>query len=150
MIQKLRIGDAGRILDSIHLLSAPEICRELTIDTKAAYSLGRNRKRLEGPVTDAREQFQKERQKILDDSKTTGASNVEVEAAILKVNEDLADIPIDVDLFPIYIHQINGRSNGALVEIFARLDGTVLFDDAPAQVPFATKDAEVVPLAASN
>jgi len=150
MIQKLRIGDAGRILDSIHLLSAPELCRELTIDTKGAYALGRNRKRLEGPVTDAREQFTKERQKILDDSKASGASNDEIKAAIMKIDTDLADIEIDVDLFPIYIHQINGRSNGALVDIFARLDGTILFDDAPAQVPLAMKVADAEPVAASN
>jgi len=129
MIQKLRIGDAGRILDALHALSAPEISKELTIDTKAAYSLGRNRKKLEGPVTEARDQFQKERQKILDDSKANGKSNEEVEAAILKVNMDLADFVIEVPIFQIKISQINGRSNGALVDIFARLDGTVLIDD---------------------
>ena len=129
-MQKIKIGDAGRILDAIHLLSAPEISKELTIDTKAAYALGRNRKKLEGPVTDAREQFTKERQRILDESKTTGIGNGEVESKIMKVNMDLADIEIDVDLFPITISQINGRSNGALVDIFARLDGIVLTDDA--------------------
>lgn len=143
MITKLRIGDAGRILDALHMLSAPEISRELTIDTKAAYSLGRNRKKLEGPVVDAREQFNKEREKIVADAKVNVRSNAEIEAAIMKVNTDLADIEVEFDLFPVNISQLNGKGNGVLVDILARLDGVILKDDTAPELV-------VVPTPAAN